>query len=158
MIARRRAVMHLKNYKKVEQAMQDTAREMERAKAEIAAASDPRVNKYGGSAGGGYHLLSEVESQADRRDKLGQKYRRLECERVKMANYLRRVDRALSILTEQEREIVRAKYIDGSTWVKVALSVGYSEGGCRRIARRAVERIAPVMDCGQYAAALEGMA
>lgn len=103
MIARRRAVMHLKNYKKVEQAMQDTAREMERVKAEIAAASDPRVNKYGGT-GGGYHLLNEVESRADRRERLAARYHELDRNQKQMALYLRCVDRALSILSEQERE------------------------------------------------------
>lgn len=146
MIARRRAVMHLKNYKKVEQAMQDTAREMERVKAEIAAAGDPRTSKLG-STGGGYHLLNDVESRADRRERLAARYHELDRNQKQMALYLRRVDRALSILSEQEREIVRKKYMDGKTWVAVAMSAGYSEQGCRRVAWRALERIAPVIDC-----------
>lgn len=154
----RRAVRHLKNYRAVEKAMQDTALEMERVKAQMTAATDSRVSRYG-AAGGGYHLLNDVEGRAARREKLGERYQRLDHEREKMANYLRRVNRALSILTDQERGILHAKYIDGGTWVKVALAAGYSEGGCRRIARRALERIAPVIDCGgQYAAAGEGMA
>lgn len=51
------------------------------------------------------------------------------------------IDEALAALPSPEQEIMRLRYVDGLKWRQVAQHMNYDERWCRRLAKRAEDRL-----------------
>lgn len=60
---------------------------------------------------------------------------------TKLENRLKRIDRTLEGLTEEERSILTSRYIEGKQWWVVAYKIGYSERHCKRLRTEAIEKM-----------------
>ena len=91
---------------------------------------------------GGRGELTSTEAAAARRMRMegrvaGMRERRDELERI-----MRRIDGALASLDEVERTLIRARYMDGVTWLQAALCVSYTERWAKVRGRKALRDVA----------------
>lgn len=54
---------------------------------------------------------------------------------------IEKIDNAMTILTDIEKDIIKKKYFKGKQWYVVAYEVSYSERQCRYIKNRAIDKI-----------------
>lgn len=59
----------------------------------------------------------------------------------KLENMIEKIDRTLEGLTEEERDIITTRYIEGKQWWQVAHKLRYSERHCRRLRTEAIEKM-----------------
>lgn len=106
------------------------------------------ISRYGTEPGGGSSELNAVESAANQRLKVSQRLHELERERLELSGLLTRIDRALDMLDDRDRYIVKAHYIDGMRWQDIAMHCYYSEHGVRNRAYRALSAISDMVSSG----------
>lgn len=103
-------------------------------------------NNYNGISGicyeektsSGNDISSIVESEVISKE---QKIEKLEKVRMKRRMDSQKVENALELLTDIEREVVVGKYLDRLEWFKIAYKIGYSESWTKSIRRQAVEKL-----------------
>jgi len=98
---------------------------------------------------GSRQLFTERLGPQDYRDKLAEDMARLdELERmlvdevVSLESGIRMAERALEELPEQQRVILRLRYMEGLSWRTVAKHAHYSESHCKKIHKKAMEKMA----------------
>lgn len=55
---------------------------------------------------------------------------------------LKRIDRAIDALNDNEKQVIYERYIKGRQWWEVAYKVKYNERWCKELRRRAINKIA----------------
>ncbi|MBR2214511.1 MAG: hypothetical protein IJ849_01985 [Selenomonadaceae bacterium] len=106
---------------------------------------DAKTAKYGSDNGGGFSELNPIEKIVARKLYLERKLPVLIADRHRLTSLISRIDNALLSLGENERTIIRRKFIDGEKWLTISLDTGYSERRCLDIANRAVKQITGIM-------------
>ena len=108
----------------------------------------PPIARYGENPGGGTPELNTVEaatsriiSNAKREDSIRQDISRI-------ASLLGRLDRSISTLEPEERNLVEGAYILGKTWRAISTENYISEKWAREKTRGAVKKIARMFGIG----------
>lgn len=59
----------------------------------------------------------------------------------RLENKIQAIDRALEVLTDIEREVIKLRYIEGKQWYIVAYNVNYNERWCKELRKRAIDKL-----------------
>ena len=106
---------------------------------------DAKTAKYGADNGGGFSELNPIEKIVARKIYLENKLPVLIADRHRLTSLISRIDNALLSLGENERKIIRLKFIDGERWLNISLDTGYSERRCQDIVNRSITTITGIM-------------
>lgn len=112
---------------------------------QIEACYSVRAMKYDGSPSGGFSELIGSEVAAFRLEKLHDRLEYLRSEQKNITAMINRVDSAIELLPDTERQIIKHKYIKNESWWATSMECNYSESQCRRLGKRAVKKIAQMI-------------
>ena len=99
------------------------------------------IAQYGEKAGHGTPELNTVEMSAAKMELLKQKISRGKDELLRLEHIIRCVERSLSILDEQDREMIKAYYLEGDSWSNIAARYYLSEKWAAEKGRRAIREL-----------------
>lgn len=95
-------------------------------------------------------ISSMVESDVIRREECGQSdyVTKLQHERNKLIFKKKKIDNALTCLSDTEHELVKLRYFNRNqpTWINVSMELGYSEKHCKTIRNKAIDKIAMILN------------
>lgn len=119
--------IHRKRIRELDEAIETLKSEMEKITPSM---SEAPCKPTGGDKRAG-QIARMVELKAEKREK----------ERL-LAIALDRVETWLIVLPEQQAKVIRARYIGGMSWERVARVTGYQKSHCRKIHDRAIKKCA----------------
>lgn len=95
-------------------------------------------------------ISSKVESDVIRREEIGQSeyVLKLQREKNKLIFQKKKIDNALTCLSDTEQELIRLRYFNKNqpTWVNVSVDMGYSEKHCKTIRNKAIDKISMILN------------
>lgn len=100
------------------------------------------VPKYGDDTGGGKGELTPVESEASKRIEIQERIEGKKQEVARIERAMRKVDRALEALPDQERSLVEGYYFQHKRWMDLANELFVSEKWASKLANKVVKRMA----------------
>lgn len=83
-------------------------------------------------------ISSSVENETIRKQ---EQIERLEKKKEQINMNTVRVENALQLLTEIERDVIEGKYINRLQWFKIAYNIGYSESWTKNIRKEAMSKL-----------------
>lgn len=134
----------LKSYKQIQAAIAD---KLDRAQSLRADAQRVNVGgiDYGRTRVTGSCTASTVEREAVRHERMIAQAERLEGEAAELGRLKRSIDRALEVLPDELRQVLRLYYVDGLTCYAVAMRLYVADATVRKRAERALGRIAAIV-------------
>lgn len=126
----------LKNYKMMKISIENMKQEIEYIKQNEDGISG--IDYDGVSTSKTYKFTSTVEDTVLSRS---EKIHYLERNIAHNKRQIKKVDKAMEGLSDDERTIITGKYIEGNQWWQVAGVVGYSERHCKRIRNAAIKKL-----------------
>lgn len=127
----------LYNYKMLRVSIENLKSEAEELKLESSGTEAIRYDKEKTSPT--YNITQQTEEEAINNI---EKVNKLERHILKTQNKIDRIDRALDALNDDERMIMKSRYMDGLQWWQVAGIVKYSEKWCREKRKEVIGKIA----------------
>ena len=103
------------------------------------------VPKYGDDTGGGKGELTPVESEASKRIEIQERIEGKKQEVARIERAMRKVDRALSAISPQERKLVEGYYINRESWHDLAIALFMTEKWASHVANRAIKSMASMI-------------
>jgi DNA-directed RNA polymerase specialized sigma subunit len=134
-------VHRLKAYKKLKAEIKSIDLEIE----ELHDSSNigPSGISYDEKTGATNKFSSQTENQAIT---LADKVTLLEREKRSKEREIEKIDNALSILSDKERQVLEIKYINGCRWDTVTYKLDISYQRCKQIEEDAVKKILPFLN------------
>lgn len=87
-------------------------------------------------------FCSQTENEAIR---LTEKITILERDKRQKERYIEKIDNALSVLNEKERQVLEIKHINGYRWDTVTYKLDISYPRCKQIEEAAIKKITPFL-------------
>lgn len=101
--------------------------------------------RYGVDAiGGGVGELTATEAAAARRVKMERRIIDLRHRIAAIERRRKAIDRAVNVLQDDEREIIRAR-MAGLSWVQVSVKLGFAERSCQHKYKAALSCVAKIL-------------
>lgn len=69
----------------------------------------------------------------------------LKAEKIHKEILKQRIDNAIDALNEEEKAVVKLKFIEGYKWYRVAIEIYKSERCCKQIGYRAIEKLEKIL-------------
>jgi DNA-directed RNA polymerase specialized sigma subunit len=69
----------------------------------------------------------------------------LRAELIHKQTLKQRIDNAMDVLTEEEKTIIKLKFIDDMKWYRVAIELLKSERSCKQIGDKALEKLEKIL-------------
>lgn len=127
----------LYNYKMLKVSVQNLKSEIEELKSDTVGTGAIRYDKEKSSPT--YNIVCTTEEEAiDNIERIS----KLEKQIMKTQNKIDKIDRALDALNDDERKIIKLRYIEGLQWWQVAGMAKYSERWCREKRKGAIGKLA----------------
>lgn len=122
----------LKSYKTWKRFIQNTDRTIQRLVAEMNQKPTPAAVRYDMAPGstGGLHA-SQEERFLERKEELQEQIAELQAHTQAARKNVLLLDTAIASLDPLDAQLIQCRNIDGMTWTRTALEVGYSESSCR---------------------------
>lgn len=108
-------------------------------KAELAVGAP--IAKYSGMPGGGTGELTNVESMADRREKIQQRISTALEEANRLDHIVSMVERSINLLPSEDRMIIEMRFKENKSWMMIADKLSYAEKWTARKGHRAIKAI-----------------
>ncbi len=89
--------------------------------------------------------LSQEEREYLKKEEITENVRKMQAELTKIEPVIKRLERSLEALTETDRRIIEARYINGYSWPMVARAAYSSEGYVRKRSKMVIELIADMI-------------
>lgn len=125
----------LRNYRFLRKELTQIDDQIRELRAEM---TSPKSQQLTGMPGGGHRNDSPTESYIVRLCALEDLYAR---KRAAIADEMRAVEEALEPLESIERQLMRARYLDGLRWEEVCVVIGYSWQQTHRIHAAALRKV-----------------
>lgn len=141
----------LKNYNKFAITIANIKDDIDQKERQMKLDVNAPISKYGGMPSGGKPELNAVESMAERHMHM---HDEIEKELQSISNIeltMRKIDRAISGLADNEQQLIKGHYFDGKTWSELGDELYYSEKWARERAYKATKQMA-IMIFGPKAA------
>ncbi|WP_441561928.1 RNA polymerase subunit sigma-70 [Colibacter massiliensis] len=105
----------------------------------------PKVPSLSPTPRGSGKSLSQEEREYLKREEMTENVRKMQAELGKIEPMIKRLERSLEALTETDRRIIEARYINGYSWPMVARAAYSSEGYVRKRSKMVIELIADMI-------------
>jgi len=103
------------------------------------------VPKYGDDTSGGQGELTPIEAAAEKRIEASKRLEQKRKEVEQIQRTVRKIDRALDTLTEQERSLIEGHYFNKLSWLSLATRFYVSEKWASKVANRVIKRMAEMI-------------
>lgn len=103
------------------------------------------ISKYGDEPGGGTPELNSVESAAYRHEMIIKRISEMELNVTSIKRILRKVDRAIEGLSEENRQLITDYYIEGMSWRQIGTANYLTEKWARDKGNKAIKEIAKMI-------------
>ena len=133
---------YLKRYREFEATVANLREEVTAQEALLKIETAAPIAKYGTEPSGGSSELNAVESAAARKIAIENKIERLTREADNINRVLRKVDRALDALPDQEKQLVKGYYIDKKSWRDLSIELYITEKWASSCGNKGVKRLA----------------
>lgn len=136
---------YLKNYSKFKIAVENLATERQAKLFQLSGCSTP-ISKYGyGVPGGSGDSLSQPESVVSKRIELADEAETINKDMQEVQRIIDKVDKALSGLEPDLRQVIELSYFEKLDWWKIADEMHYSAKWCRNLRDQAIQDMALMM-------------
>ena len=135
---------YLKNYRKYKAAVLNLEEDIAAFRAELAGIA-AAVARYGAESGGRGGACSSVERMAAGRMEVETRIGQAVKAKSELEHILRRLDRALASLSEEERALVAGHFIEGKTWRELGEETYQSEKWVCIKGNRALQAVASML-------------
>lgn len=130
---------YLRNLNRFKATASNKREQAEMLKAELAVGAP--IAKYSGMPGGGTGELTNVESMADRREKIQQRISTALEEANRLDHIVSMVERSINLLPSEDRMIIEMRFKENKSWMMIADQLSYSEKWTARKGHRAIKAI-----------------
>ena len=132
---------YLKDYNQFKITVKNLNEEIE---AQIAMLNDEPVaiSRYGGEPGGGSGELNATEAAANRRVMVRAHIEDMRRNKEEIERIIRKVDRAIEGLSDEDKGLVQGHFIDGYSWWQLGVKCSYTEKWARDHGNKAVKQVA----------------
>jgi RinA family phage transcriptional activator len=100
------------------------------------------IAKYGDSPGGGSSNTSQVENMVEQRLKIESRISRINMDIAEITHLLDSIDQAVEGLHDEERTIIKEKFLEGKSWGMIAQKMYISEKWAREKSNKAIKEMA----------------
>ncbi len=105
----------------------------------------PAVQSLSHAPGSNGKISSQEERQCITKEAMPERIAEIQAKLVELETLMKRLDKSLEALTDTDRRIIEARYINGYSWTMVARYSYSSEGYCRKRIGKVIEILADMM-------------
>lgn len=105
----------------------------------------PKVPSLSSVPRGSSEPLSQEEKECLKREEMAENVQKMQAELAKIEPAIKRLERTLEALTETDKRIIEARYINGYSWPMVARAAYSSDGYVRKRCATAIELMTDMM-------------
>lgn len=136
---------YLRRYKEFHATVENLHDEIEAQEKLLALDAAAPVVKYGDDTSGGSGELTSTEAAAARRMEIESSVmaKKLEAENIELT--IRKVDRALSAISPQEKKLVEGYYINRESWRDLSVALFMTEKWASHLGNKAIKNMASII-------------
>ena len=132
---------YLKRYNQFKATIENLEDDIEGLEKQIELDVAAPISKYGGMPGGGTPELNAVEAAAARHEQINRRIQKDKASIDNISRIIRKVDRALGVLKEEDRQLITGHYFDRKSWRQLGMEMYLTEEWACEKARRAVKEM-----------------
>jgi hypothetical protein len=136
---------YLRRYREFSTYVENVKADIADIEEQLKLSAAPKVPSLSFTPGGSGENTSPQEKEYLRKEKLHEKESSYRADLAQIEPMLKRLNRSVEALTDTDRKIIWARYIDGLSWEMVAYSGHCSVGFCRKRCREVLEILACMM-------------
>lgn len=135
---------YLKNYTRFKATIENLQNDLAAIEQELKEFPIQTV-QYDKAGAGGPSELTPVERAAEKRQALEEQARQCEYEKARIELLIRKIDRSLACLPEEQQKLIREHYFQRKTWIAISHEMYLTADWASEKARRAVKDMAFTM-------------